>query len=96
MAAAITASSSLIGKYQVVIFGHEGDTRVAECARKLEIALAGLFNDRGVPAKKFLTQMLHRYLSNNLYHGTLAHQSELGSAAFVTFHPLLRAISTEQ
>jgi hypothetical protein len=57
MAAAITASSSLIGKYLVVIFGHEGDTRVAECARKLEIALAGLFNDRGVPAKKFLTQI---------------------------------------
>jgi hypothetical protein len=55
MPSSVALPSSLIGKYQVVIFGHDGDARVTACAQKLENALARFFNDCGVPAKKFLT-----------------------------------------
>lgn len=57
MAAPVATPTSLIGKYQVVILGHDGDPRVTENTNRLNTALSGLFNERGVNSKKFLVQI---------------------------------------
>jgi len=48
---------SLTGKYQLIILGHEGDARVAECTGRLNAALTLAFNLLGVNPRKFLVQI---------------------------------------
>ncbi len=54
----MTVPLSLTGKYQLVIFGHEGDGRVADCAGRLERALHDAFNQLSVNPRKFLVRVM--------------------------------------
>jgi TIR domain len=54
----MTVPLSLTGKYQLVILGQEGDSRVAECATRLESALTLAFNQLGVNPRKFLIRVM--------------------------------------
>lgn len=48
---------SQTGRYQLIILGHEGDTRVAECANRLHAALNGEFKMLGVDPSRFLVRI---------------------------------------
>jgi hypothetical protein len=54
----MTAPLSLTGKYQLVMFGQEGDARVSDCATRLEGALYMAFNQLGVNPRKFLVRVM--------------------------------------
>src|ERR1019366_5487203 len=54
----MTAPLSLTGKYQLVLFGQDGDSRVSECATRLEAALNLAFNQFGVNPRKFLVRVM--------------------------------------
>jgi hypothetical protein len=54
----MTVPLSLTGKYQLLVFGHEGDVRVANCAARLEGALLAAFNQLGVNPRKFLVRVM--------------------------------------
>jgi hypothetical protein len=54
----MTVPLSLTGKYQLVIFGHEGDARVGDCATRLESALNLAITQLGVNSRKFLVRVM--------------------------------------
>src|SRR5260370_9150014 len=54
----MAAPLSLTGKYQLVIFGHESDARVTDCATRLERALHLAFSQLGVNPRKFLVRVM--------------------------------------
>jgi len=54
----MTVPLSLTGKYQLVIFGHEGDARVGDRATRLEGALNLAITQLGVNSRKFLVRVM--------------------------------------
>jgi hypothetical protein len=54
----MTVPPSLMGKYQLVVLGPEGDRQVKECSNRLDHSLKLAFNQLGVNPKKFLTHVM--------------------------------------
>lgn len=54
----MTIPLSLTGKYQLVVLGQEGDSRVSECASRLSTAINLALSQLGVNFKKFLVEFL--------------------------------------
>jgi hypothetical protein len=54
----MTLPLSLMGKYQMVVLGAEGDPQVGKCASRLGAAISLAFSHLGVNAKKFLIHIM--------------------------------------
>src|SRR5271157_3057456 len=54
----MTVPLSLTGRYQLVVLGQEGDSRVSECASRLVNAINLAFRQLGVNSKKFLVHSM--------------------------------------
>ena len=54
----MTLPLSLMGKYQLVVLGSEGDPQVSDYASRLNTALHLAFNHLGVNTKKFLVRVM--------------------------------------
>jgi hypothetical protein len=54
----MTMPLSLMGKYQLVVLGAQGDSQVSDCVGRLETALGLSFSYLGVDPKKFLARVM--------------------------------------
>lgn len=62
----MTSPVSTAGRYQLVVFGHEGDPWVEECSQRLNTALAAALAQLGENPKKFLVTIPSSSTSHTL------------------------------